>query len=141
MLLINCPQVVTLIEKFVILLLHRYLHLQQCLTIKKTSKGQKPKHVSVSRTIAEIICCNEKTVKQIWHNYVNGIDLEQATVAANYDAKQTRVPNAKEVVSKVQEFVRQRQLTRTCTIAKDVVLFLQDQNYITVNKDNKADYK
>ena len=55
----------------------------------------------------------------------------------NYSQKSTRVPGARCVLNSVQAFVRDRRITRTRTVAKDVMDFLDQSGFIEVNRNHK----
>ena len=75
----------------------------------------------------------KETVAGVWSDYVNGVPLEWSRPAANYCRKTTRVPRVAGVIAMVQRFVQDQRLTRTRTVAKDVMDFLDNCGFITVD--------
>ena len=87
--------------------------------------------------VASYLMRKKETVAGVWSDYVNGIPLEWSRPAANYNRKTTRVPTVAGVIARVQRFVRDRRSTRTRTVAKDVMDFLDNCGYITIDRESK----
>ena len=83
--------------------------------------------------MASYLMQKKETVARVWSDYVNGVPLEWSQLAENYHRKTTCVPRVAGVIAMVQRFVRDRRLTRTRTVAKDVMDFLDNCGFITVD--------
>ena len=76
--------------------------------------------------MASYLMWKKETVAGVWSDYVNEIPLECSQMAANYHQKTTHVFRVAKVIAIVQRFVRDRRSTRTRTVAKDVIDFLDN---------------
>ena len=75
----------------------------------------------------------ESLVKNVWTEYIKGKPVITNIVAGNCIAKNGVIPNCKYVTNALQEFVQERRVTRTQTVAKDVLVFFVSNGFITID--------
>ena len=118
-------------EKLDVLLLQAELRHE----VEKKDKNGRAKRVSeVTRLVAKYLHRKSNLVGEIWADYLRGKEIHLAKPGGNYNMKDTRVPRARSVVSLVQKFVRERRLSRTRTVARDVMDFLEECGFISVDR-------
>ena len=135
----NRSSVVTKEEKLDILMLQGSIRFEHGETQKALRRGRKAASAKATERVAEILGRKKDLVSDVWSSYINDIPLSIATPAGNYRLKSTRVPRARGVVNRVQMFVRERRQIRQRTVAKDVMSFLHDCGYITVDRSCNND--
>ena len=130
--------VITMDAKLDILLLQAKLRHEHYVKQKLLSPGRKSSKAEATNRVASYLLRKKETVGEVWSDYVNGKVMQVANPAGNYRRKSTRVPRVAGVISMVQRFVRDRRLTRTRTVAKDVMDFLDGCGFITVDRESKT---
>ncbi|OQR85868.1 hypothetical protein ACHHYP_11247 [Achlya hypogyna] len=114
------PSALTREERLDILRLHVHL--------------RRAKAPRVAETIAAMLGRSDKTDKQVWAEFKATGSVYVAIQPANRGSRPSVVPNTSEVTTAVKEFVRLRRITRTRTVAKDVMAFLDEHGYIAVDR-------
>ena len=137
----NRPRALTSFERVDILLLQGYLRHEHEKKQTKVGPGRRIAAPEVSRTIAKMLRRQEELVKNVWSEYINAGTLSTNIVAGNRNAKCSVIPDCRYVTAAVREFVRERRITRTRTVAKDVLLFLASKDFIAVDRSNNASMK
>jgi hypothetical protein len=94
----------------------------------------------VARKLARWLGRSEDTIKSTLKMYLDTGDVHVAAAPANTSKHCTRVPRTHAVTSLVQQFIRDRCVTRTRTVARDVLALLEDHKIVTINKANTKDY-
>ncbi|OQR80625.1 hypothetical protein ACHHYP_17409 [Achlya hypogyna] len=94
----------------------------------------------VARELARWLGRGDDTIKSTLKMYLDTSDVHVATAPANTSKHKTRVPHAPAVTSSVQQFIRDRCIMRTRTVARDVLALLEDHKIVTINKANTRDY-
>ena len=125
--------VLTVDAKLDILLLQAKLRHEHYVKQKLLSPGRKSSRAEATNRVAAYLLRKKEAVGEVWSDYVNGKPLRVANPAGNYRRKSTRVPRVAGVIAMVQRFVRVRRVTRTRTVAKDVMDFLDGCGFITVD--------
>ncbi|CAK4671991.1 unnamed protein product [Aphanomyces euteiches] len=110
------PTALTKEERLDILRLHAHYRLQGV--------------AGASEKISEALGRSLRVVKQVWSDYLRTRQVQVAVPPANHATRATRLPRSKFVLSEVQEFVRNRRLTRTRTVASDILDFMFQNGYI-----------
>lgn len=93
----------------------------------------------VTKSIVNLTGRSGKIVKEVWSEFYRLGRCTEAVQASNMTSHLTRVPDNIDAHSLVQEFVRQRRLTRTRTVAKDVMAFLIEQGHVRCDQSRKKD--
>lgn len=93
----------------------------------------------VAPTIAAMLARSDKTVKAVWAEFKQYGSVSATEPPANRGPRPTTVPNTSEVMSAVHTFVAERRITRTRTVAKDVLALLLERGDMIVDRDcNRA---
>ena len=121
----NRPNVLSIGEKYDILLLQAKLRHEHEQMQKKLSVGCKRQKCEARNRVAAYLNWQRELCGKIWSDFWNGVELKEAPARGNYDQKFARVPCACIVISLIQKFVRERRITRTRMVSKDVMLFWQ----------------
>ena len=95
---------------------------------------RKAKRQSVSKNISRLLHRKLILVQKIWSEYININTETVSKPPANTTVHATRFEHSRLVVSMVQSFVCECRKTRTCTVAKDVLCHLEENNIISVNR-------
>ncbi|KDO20391.1 hypothetical protein SPRG_13773 [Saprolegnia parasitica CBS 223.65] len=90
--------------------------------------------------IARQLGRSTRTVKEVLSEFLAIGDLTVAEPPSNKTHHASRVPRTPAVRALVRTFIRDRCVTRTRTVAKDVLALLEDKGYITGNSNNTKDY-
>ena len=126
-------------EKLDVLLLQASFRHEHFMKQKKLSPGRRTNKVGATERVAQYLCHGKEQVGKVWSDYVKDRVVQVADPGGNSRRKSTRVPMAHGVIVAVQKFVRERRITRTRTVAKDVMQFLNQKGYITVNDGSRKD--
>jgi hypothetical protein len=94
----------------------------------------------VAGKLARWLGRGEDTIKNTLKVYLDTGDVHVAATPANTTKHPTRVPRTPAVTTLVQKFIRDRCVTRTRTVARDVLALLEDHGIVTINKSNTKDY-
>jgi hypothetical protein len=94
---------------------------------------------NVTKSIVELTGRCAKVVKEVWSEYCRSGTCTEAAPACNKISHTARVPNNIDAHSLVQEFVRQRRLSRTRTVAKDVMAFLIEEGHLQCDQSREKD--
>jgi len=99
------------------------------------------KHVTqdVSGKIATMLGRGERTVKDVWAEFLVGGGVVPVPPPSNTSNHKKRVPSLPATVQLVQKFIRDRCITRTRTVAKDVMALLIEKSIVSVKVGNKKD--
>jgi hypothetical protein len=133
----NRPNVITLGEKYDILLLQAKLRNEHLHKLRVLSPGRKSTKCRATERVSTYLHRQKELVGGIWSDFWNSERIVEARQRGNYSQKSTRVPGARCVVNSVQAFVQDRCITRTRTVAKDVMDFLDQIGFIEVNCSDK----
>ncbi|CAK4122479.1 unnamed protein product [Aphanomyces euteiches] len=82
----------------------------------------------------------QETVKAILREYRQTGSLTVAKLPSNKSCHASRVPNTPEVRGIVKQYIRDRSVTRTRTVAKDVLKLLVAKNRVAIKMENTTDY-
>ncbi|KAG9399263.1 CAP-Gly domain-containing linker protein 4 [Aphanomyces cochlioides] len=89
--------------------------------------------------IAKILGRGIKTVQSVWSDYLAQQDMLVALPPANRKNHSSHIPNTKQVMQQVLEFVRIRRLNQERVVAKDVLSMLADRGHVSFNPHNEKD--
>ncbi|ETV88734.1 hypothetical protein H257_00248 [Aphanomyces astaci] len=94
----------------------------------------------VSGVVAGLLGHGARTVKAVMAEFLATGDVSVSLPPSNTTNHQSRVPNTRAVRALVKRFIRDRCVTRTRTVAKDVLALLQDNQSVTVDEEHPKDY-
>ncbi|KAG9412161.1 hypothetical protein AC1031_015098 [Aphanomyces cochlioides] len=117
------PRALTKEERVDIIRMQVQLRHEQTMKIDSTGQG-------VSQRIATMLGRGRDTVEKVWKEYMNQQTIEVRPVPANRTNHPTRICKHPMVIADVQTYVRERRLTRTRTVARDVVDFMQAKGLV-----------
>lgn len=80
-------------------------------------------------------------MKEIWAEYVRSSTITTKIVPGNRNAKDGVILDCRYVTLAVQEFVRERRITRTRTVAKDIMDFLASRSLLYVDRSSEKSVK
>ncbi len=106
--------------------------------VKKDGKGRKQTAPNISNSIAQMFHRKPNLVKKVWADYVRREAIEVSKPPSNSNPKNylVKIRDTKLVVSKIQEFVRNRREKRERTVAKDVMEFLRLESFLEYNPED-----
>ncbi|OQR88839.1 hypothetical protein ACHHYP_20290 [Achlya hypogyna] len=119
------PRALTVEERLDILYLHAYYRKQGV--------------QAVAQVIASAVGRSVAVVRQVWTQYKSTERVVAAPSPSNSTNHRTRVPDTKLVLAQVQEFLREKRLTRTRVVAKDVMVFLQENGHVQLDMQDDKD--
>ncbi|KAF0710983.1 hypothetical protein As57867_005412, partial [Aphanomyces stellatus] len=98
------------------------------------------KATQVSAQIAQNLGRSERTVKSVLAEFLATGKVTVCDPSSNTTNHKSRVPDTRAVRALVRRFIRDRSVTRTRTVAKDVLAMLVDEKVLSVNESNTKDY-
>ena len=112
-------------ERLDILLLQGHIRHRHEGDKEKHRPGRPVKTPQFSRIVAKSLRRDEQLVKSIWSDFIRtGYIDKNVLVAGNRTANCGVIADCRYVTSALLEFVRERQVTRTRTVAKNILDFL-----------------
>jgi hypothetical protein len=134
----NRPRALSAVECLDILLLQAYFRYKHKRHQRKVGKqrASKVKH-DVSAMIAKMLRRKKALVQSVWRDFLRKQSLDVQVVPANRLAKPGVIADSWQVTKALQDFIHDRTMTRTRTVAKDVLQFFVQHNFLTVNKDDE----
>ncbi|OQR86055.1 hypothetical protein ACHHYP_11058 [Achlya hypogyna] len=92
----------------------------------------------VSATIARLLGRSTKVVQEVWAEYLRSQVVVPVSppVNTNPQLHRIRIPRTPTVIGLVRAFIRARSLTRTRTVAKDIMALIVEKGFISYNPDN-----
>ncbi|CAK4112817.1 unnamed protein product, partial [Aphanomyces euteiches] len=85
----------------------------------------------VSDRVAVLLGRSSKTCTLVWSEYIKNGSVSSVPPPANRHVRANRISNDADVESGVQKFVRDRRLTRTRTVAKDLMAYLLENGHLS----------
>ncbi|RHY50549.1 hypothetical protein DYB30_010735 [Aphanomyces astaci] len=129
------------IEAFVRLRRRRSLTYDEKMDILWAQATLRKENVTgVTGIIARLLGRAPKTVKDVLVEYLQTGDLSVSDAPSNTTTHGSRVPYTRAVRTLVRTFIRDRGVTRTRTVAKDVLSLLLDNNIVAVASGSPKDY-
>ncbi|RHZ12624.1 hypothetical protein DYB37_010226 [Aphanomyces astaci] len=133
--------VIARMKKFVKMRRRRSLTYDEKLDILWLQASLREKGCSdVSGVVAGLLGHGARTVKAVMADFLATGDVSVSLPPSNTTNHQSRVPNTRAVRALVKRFIRDRCVTRTRTVAKDVLALLQDNQSVTVDEEHPKDY-
>ncbi|RHY24931.1 hypothetical protein DYB25_008208 [Aphanomyces astaci] len=133
--------VIARMKKFVKMRRRRSLTYEEKLDILWLQASLREKGCSdVSGVVAGLLGHGARTVKAVMAEFLATGDVSVSLPPSNTTNHQSRVPNTRAVRALVKRFIRDRCVTRTRTVAKDVLALLQDNQSVTVDEEHPKDY-
>ncbi|KAG9404224.1 hypothetical protein AC1031_005763 [Aphanomyces cochlioides] len=86
-----------------------------------------------SELIAEATGRSQRVVKAVWKDYLDSKTVVPVAPPSNTTQHASRIPKSTHITSAVQEFIRNRRMTRTRTVAGDVMEFLFENGFIALD--------
>lgn len=130
--------VVTFDQKLDIILLQSKIRLEKDKNKKKDGRGRKPKYVNPNERAAYLLSHSNNTVSQTWIDYCQSSSINLSVPWKRLDIK-GKIPY--DSIYDIRYFLRNRRLTQTRTVAKDVMFFLLEKGYLNFDTDNEALFK
>ena len=137
----NRERALTSAERLDILLLKGFLRHDHMEKQKKNGPGRPIKAPQIRKRISKMLRRKEQLVKEIWAEYVRSSTITKKIVPGNRNAKDGVSLDCRYVTLAVQEFVRERRITRTRTVAKDVMDFLASRSLLYVDRSSEKSVK
>ncbi|RHY73964.1 hypothetical protein DYB34_012203 [Aphanomyces astaci] len=133
--------VIARMKKFVKMRRRRSLTYEEKLDILWLQASLREKGCSdVSGVVAGLLGHGARTVKAVMAEFLATGAVSVSLPPSNTTNHQSRVPNTRAVRALVKRFIRDRCVTRTRTVAKDVLALLQDNQSVTVDEEHPKDY-
>ena len=137
----NRRRVLSSDEQIDILLLQGFLRYEHIKNQKKNGPRRPIKAPQVSKRISKILRRKEQLVKETWRECVQNSTITTRMVPGNRNAKDGVILDCRCIVLAVQEFIRERRITRTRTVAKDVMDFLVSRSLLHVDCSSEKSMK
>ncbi|OQR85543.1 hypothetical protein ACHHYP_11720 [Achlya hypogyna] len=135
------PQEVAKIKAFVKKERPMALTLEEKLDILRLHAGLRDDGIAnVAIKIAKWLGRGQDIVKAVLREYRYTGSLKVAKAPSNTTNHASRVPNTPEVRALVKQFIRDRSVTRTRTVAKDVLGLLLAKDKVQIKMNNTKDY-
>ncbi|OQS00912.1 hypothetical protein ACHHYP_02185 [Achlya hypogyna] len=135
------PQEVAKIKAFVKKERPMALTLEEKVDILRLHAGLRDDGIAnVATKIAKWLGRGQGIVKAVLREYRYTGSLKVAKTPSNTTNHASRVPNTPEVRALVKKFIRDRSVTRTRKVAKDVLGLLRAKDKVQIKKNNSKDY-
>lgn len=115
-------------EKLDILLVQAQVRIENIEAKKKTGKGRKPKTVDPNLRTSFLLKRGKNNVVDVWNEFINVGNVSTSVSIQRPDRVSNLSGNA--VIMDVRGFLRVRRIQKIRTVAKDVMLFLYNANFI-----------
>jgi transposase len=136
----NRPRALTREEKMDILMAQARLRYEHYLSQQKAGPGQKVKSANATQTVMRQLGRAKPVVLDVWSSFWREQELHALAPPSNKNVRPSLVPDVSCVTTAMQTFVRERRQQRERTVARDVLHFLIEKQFIYVDNNDTNEY-